>query len=147
MSPVEPTASSSPDATRRFARRLALIFFFAWLVVLLAGADRPPPPGFLLIVLLDAIAAGGVLYRVPHYLDWQSTRRPRRLLRVLGDGAMVGVVFALVPLVLGSGEPSVTPTVLDRFTWFAVLVVVGIANAMLLYACVAANRLRGRRCP
>lgn len=121
---------------------MAIAFFFAWLVVLLAGADRPPPPGFLLIVLLDAIAAAGIFYRVPHYLQWQSERQPHRWLRVLGDGAAIGLVFALVPLLLGSGEPSVTPTPFDRLVWFAVLAAIGIVNAMLIYACVAAHRRR-----
>ena len=54
--------------------------------MLLAGADRLPPPDFLLVVVLDAIAAGGIVYRAPHYLQWQLARRPRRLLRVMGDG-------------------------------------------------------------
>ena len=73
MKPGEPPGSASAADTPRFARRLALTFFFAWLAVLLAGADRPPPPGFLLIVLFDAIAAGGILCRVPHYLRWRAS--------------------------------------------------------------------------
>ena len=119
-----------------------MTFFFVWLVVLLAGADRPPPPGLLLVVLLDAIAAGGIFYRVPHYLRWQTVRRPHRVVRVLGDGVVVGVTFALLPMLAGSGEPSVVPTAADRLIWFAVLAAVGILNAMLVYACVALHRRR-----
>lgn len=138
--PGEQPGCSGPDATRRFARRLALTFFFAWLVALLIGADFPPPPGFMLIVLLDAIAAVGILYRVPHYLQWQAARRPSRLVRVLGDGVVVGVSFALLPMLVGSGEPSVVPAVTDRLIWFAVLAAIGILNAIVVYACVAVHR-------
>jgi len=140
VKPGEEPGSTSPDETRPFARRLALTLFFAWLVVLLAGADHPPPPGFLLIVLLDAIAAAGILYRIPHYLRWQTAKRPHRLVRVLGDGLAVGMAFALLPVLLVSGEPSVVPTVADRLIWFAVLATIGILNAMLVYACVAMHR-------
>lgn len=140
MKLAEPPASSSPDTTRRFAKRLALVFFFAWLVVLLAGADHPPPPGFLLVVVLDAIAGAGIYYRVPHYLQWQSARRPRRLLRVVGDGVAIGLAFAAVPVLFGSGEPSVTPRPIDMVIWFTVVAAVGVANTMLVYACVVLYR-------
>ncbi len=126
--------------TRRFARRLALAFFIGWLVILVAGADFPPPAGFVLLVVLDALAAGCVYYRVPYYLHWQSVAWPRRLPAVLLDGAVVGLLFALVPVVVHQGEPAVTPTALDMLIWFGVLTTVGIANSMLVYLCTAVYR-------
>lgn len=96
-------------------------------------------------MLFDAIAAGGILCRVPHYLRWQTARQPYRLARVLGDGVVIGVAFAVLPLLLGSGEPSVVPIGADRLIWFAVLAAIGILNAMLVYACVAAHRQRAGR--
>jgi len=138
----EPPAPSGRESARRFAKRLALAFFFAWLVMQMAIADRPPPPGFLLLVLLDAIAAGGIYYRVAHYLQWQSSCRPHRPLLVLGDGVVIGLSSALVIMLFSAGEPSVTPTAIDRLIWFAVFAAIGIANATLVYACVAASRRR-----
>ncbi len=136
----EASGPSGSGATRRFALLLALAFFFGWLFVLLAGADHPPPTGFLLVVVLDAIAGACVYYRVPHYLEWQSVRRPGRLRRVVGDGVLIGLVFASVPVLFGSGEPSVTPGPIDMVIWFAVLAAIGVMNTMLVDACVAVYR-------
>ena len=142
VTPREPFGCARTADTTRFARRLALTFFFGWLVVLLAGADRPPPPGFLVIVLLDAIAAGAILYRAPDYLRWQAARRRHRLVAVLGDGMVLGLAFALLPFLLGQGEPTVVPTAADRLIWFTVLATLGILNAVLVYTCVAVHRRR-----
>jgi hypothetical protein len=109
--------------------------FSVWLAVLLAGADFPPPRGFLWLVLLDLVAGVCVYYRVPDYLRWQSMRLPRRLLRVAHDGMFIGLVFAAVPILVGGGEPSVTPTWIDRGIWFTVLALLGVFNTMLVYAC------------
>jgi hypothetical protein len=126
--------------TRRFATGLALVFFVGWLVILLAGADFPPPAGFVWIVLLDAVAGGCVRYRIPHYLHWQSTGRPGRMLRALGDGIAIGLVFALLIVLLPYGEPSVVPTVIDVVIWFMVLATVGAMSTVLVYACTAVFR-------
>lgn len=127
-------------STTRFAFWLALGFSIAWLAILLAGADFPPPRGFVWLVLLDLIAGGCVYCRVPDYLRWQSLRLPRRRLGVVRDGIFIGLVFATVPIVVGGGEPSVTPTWLDRGIWFAVLALVGVSNTMLVYAFCIARR-------
>lgn len=126
--------------TRRFARGLALAFLVGWLVVLMAGADFPPPAGFALVALLAALASACIYWRVPSYLHWQSARWPRRLPAVLFDGIVIGLVFACVPSFLSDGEPSVVPTTLARFTWFAVLAGVGMVNSLLVYACAATYR-------
>ncbi len=136
--------------TPKFALWLALAFSIGWLAILLAGADFPPPRGFLWIVLLDLIAGGCVYFRVPDYLHWQSLRLPCRFLRVVGDGIFIGLVFATVPIMVGGGEPSVTPTWIDRGIWFAVLALVGVLNTNLVYACCAVRRYlserQGREC-
>lgn len=144
----------SPDrmSDRRFALWLALAVFVGWLAILLAGADHPPPRGFLWIVLLDFIAGGCVYLRVPRYLYWQSRRMPGRYLRVLFDGLVIGLAFGAVPMLVGGGEPSVTPTWIDRVIWFTVLALVGMFNTTLVYTCcnvyrrIAARRA-GRKGP
>ena len=107
-----------------------------------------PPAGSRCVWLfvLDVIAGACVHYRVPHYLDWQSVRRPGRLRRVVGDGVLIGLVFASVPVLFGSGEPSVTPGAIDMAIWFLVLGAVGVINTMLAYACVAVRSTWSRRC-
>ena len=138
----------STETTRRFARFLALGLFVWWLLVLLAGADHPPPPGFLLVVALDVIAGVCVYFRVPVYLRWQQLRRPRRRVQVVIDGIVIGLLFAAVPVLFGSGEPSVIPRPVDYLIWFCVIAAVGVANTLLVYACTwlflrfEANRTR-----
>ncbi len=47
---------------------------------------------------------------------------------------------------VGGGEPSVTPTWIDRVTWFAVLALVGMFNTALVYACCNVyRRITARR--
>jgi hypothetical protein len=58
----------------------------------------------------------------------------------VGDGVLIGLVFASVPVLFGSGEPSVTPGAIDMAIWFLVLGAVGVINTMLAYACVAVYR-------
>ena len=120
------------------ALAIAVGFFVFWLAVLYAGADHPPPPGFVLLVLLVAVAAALVYVRTPTYVDWAATRRAGRLWRVLGEGFAVGVLFGVAPVLLpGGGEPSVAPGWGAYLLWFLVLGGVGVANAVLVYACSA----------
>ena len=115
----------------------AVLFFVFWLAVLYAGADHPPPPGFILVVLLDLIAASLVFWRVPYYLDWMQTRQRRRLLWVVRDGLIAGLVIALLAVLasalIGGGEPTVMPSIGSAAMWVAVLAGVGVANALALY--------------
>ncbi len=87
--------------------------------------------------LLDLVAALVVFWRVPYYLDWMQTGLTRRLLWVVRDGLVVGIAFALLAVlaqpVLGSGEPTVAPTIRVMAIWFAVLAGVGIANTLAVY--------------
>ena len=139
-SPPVTTRGLNRGSNTRFAFWLALAFSIAWLALLLAGADFPPPRGFLWIVLLNLIAGGCIYFRVPDYLRWQSLRLPRRLLRVVRDGIFIGLAFATVPILIGGGEPSVTPTWIDRSIWFTVLALVGVFNTTLVYACCVVRR-------
>ncbi len=126
--------------TKRISLIIALGFFFVWLAVLYAGADHPPPPGFLWIVLFDAIAAAVVYWRVPAYMDWSAQGAKGRWPRVALDGIVAGLIFAALATALqpNGGEPSVPPPGWsDRAIWFAVLAVVGLFNAVVIYICAA----------
>ncbi|UCC52736.1 MAG: hypothetical protein JSV68_01975 [Anaerolineaceae bacterium] len=72
----------------------AILFFFFWLFVLLAGADFPQPVGFLWLVIVVAACAYVVYWRVPTYIDWNRSKRPRRHLRVIFEGFAAGIVVA-----------------------------------------------------
>jgi len=113
---------------------IATGFFVLWVGILYAGADHPPPVGFIWLVLLCLLAAGIVYLRTPTYAAWSASQRRFRLWRVLLDGIIAGLLFALLPLIFNSGgEPGIQPTWIDRVIWFAVLTGVGAANAMLIY--------------
>ena len=120
---------------RQSAVAIALAFFFGWLGILYAGADHPPPPGFLIVVLIDLVAALVVYRRVPVYAAWARTRRPRRWLRALLEGAAAGLIVAGFALLLPiGGEPSVQRSAPAMLIWFAALAAIGAANAVLIYA-------------
>ncbi len=120
-------------SSRRIATINGVVFFVFWLLVLLAGADKPPPRGFLWIVLTVAVCATVVYWRVPTYIDWVRTRRTGRHWRVLLDGIGAGLIIALLFVIGGSGEPSVTMRPVDYAIWFAVLAVMGMINSVALY--------------
>lgn len=124
------------EQTRRFAIRVSLAFFCAWLLLQLLAADIPPPRGFLLLILLDLVAASGIYLRIPVYQTWQATRRPRRRWLVMREGAIGGLALALVIMFASEGEPTVTPTWVDRLVWCAVLAALGAANTVLVAICV-----------
>jgi hypothetical protein len=120
--------------SRRIAGVNAILFFFFWLIVLLAGADFPPPVGFLFLVVIIAACAFVVYWRVPTYIDWARARRPHRLGRVILEGFAAGIVVAS-PFVLNrSGQPSVTPQLVDYAIWFAIVGLMGAINSTAIYA-------------
>ena len=119
--------------SRRIAGVNAILFFIFWFIVLLAGADFPPPVGFLWLIIVIAACASVVYWRVPTYIDWYRSKRPRRHWRVLLEGIAAGIVVA-VPFVLrGTGEPSITPQPVDYAIWFAVLGFMGALNSLAIY--------------
>jgi hypothetical protein len=114
---------------------IAAGFFFIWLGILYAGADHPPPPGFLLLVVLDLIAAIAVFFRVPAYGGWSGARRRHRIVRVLSEGLVTGLlVAAVVALVPFGGEPSRARPAATYLIWFAVVGAAGAANALAVQA-------------
>lgn len=110
----------------------AVGFFFFWLVVLLAGADRPPPIGFLWLVPVIALSALVVYWRIPTYVRWSQTKLPYRLLRVLLEGFLAGLVVAAPFFLFGSGEPTVPMQPIDYVGWFAILGIMGMLNSFTL---------------
>ena len=124
----------------RIALINAALFFVFWLVVLWAGADHPPPPRFVALIPLILLAAGLVYWRVPAYLGWMAAGEHGRLLRVAGEGAAAGLLFAalgiLLSLLLGSGATGVEKALSSAAAialWFAVLAAVGAGNALTIY--------------
>jgi hypothetical protein len=126
---------------------LAVLHFLLWLGVLYAGADHPPPPGFLWILLLVLVASVGVCLRAPAYAQWHVARRPGRLPIALGEGALAGLVFAALPMLLSVARPDAGLALGCKsvLVWFAVLALVGAANAALVYT--SAVSILGRRWP
>jgi len=119
--------------TRRIAAVNAILFFFFWLLILLAGADFPPPVGFLWLVIVIAACAYVVYWRVPTYINWVRTERPRRHWHVLLEGIAAGIVVAALFVLFNSGEPSINPQPVDYAIWFALLGFMGALNSMAVY--------------
>lgn len=122
---------------------IAAAFFLIWVGILYLGADHPPPVGFLWLVLGCCLAATAVYLRVQVYADWSVNRRKGRFLRVLIEGCIGGLVFALMLFLFnGNGEPGANPTWIDVVIWFLVLTAVGAVNAIAVYVgVVLVNRL------
>jgi hypothetical protein len=119
---------------------ISVVFFSGWLVILVAGADRPPPPGFVAVVLLDLVAAVVVYRRVPVYAAWARSRRPKRWLLALLEGAAAGLIVAGLAWVLPfGGEPSIQRTAPAALVWFSVLASIGAVNAAAIYGLSAAT--------
>jgi hypothetical protein len=119
---------------KRFARGLAAFFFAFWIVILLAGADFPPPVGFIFIAWLVVLCAFVVYWRTLTYIKWTCEKKRWRYLRILFDGLIAGVIAgAIVVVVPGGGEPSVTPRPVDYVIWFVILAVMGLINALAIY--------------
>ncbi len=127
---------------KKIALRIATLFFLFWMVVLYAGADHPTPPGFLGIILADFICAGIVFLRIPAYLQWALERKKSRWWCAMLDGLTAGLVIALVFMLIGNGEPTVQPTILDRVIWALVLSSVGLVNSTGIF--LACEWLAGR---
>ena len=119
--------------TQRIAAINAILFFFFWLFILLAGADFPPPVGFLLLVFVIAACAIVVYWRVPIYINWHRSQRPRRHWHVLLEGIAAGIVVAVPFVLIGSGEPSIRPQPVDYAIWFAVVGFMGALNSLAIY--------------
>ena len=119
---------------KKFQAVVAICFFFVWLGILYAGADHPPPPGFGLIIIIDVLSSLVIYFRVGYYLRWLNGETKYRLLRVMFDGLLAGIVIASV-LVLFQllSDPAITPAGIDYLIWFCVMSFVGIINALIVF--------------
>ena len=89
--------------------------------------------GFLFLVVVIAACAAVVYWRGPPYIDWSRRRRLRRHWRVILEGFAAGIVVA-APFVLNrSGQPSVTPQLVDYAIWFAIVGLMGAVNSTAIY--------------
>jgi len=105
------------------------------MLVLWAGADHPPPPRFLSVVL-PVVLVGALLvsWRAAGYARWRSQRRTWRVGRVIGEGALAGLALGGILAALpGPREPGVPISWAAVSLWLAVMVAVGIVNALLVY--------------
>ena len=120
----------------KYPKVIAIAFLTLWIAILYAGADHPPPVGFLWLVPLVAVCAFLVYRRVPIYAAWSQSHRSGRIRRVLLEGLVAGVVVGLIGfLIPGSGDPTISARqTADMAIWLAVLGVLGVVNALLLYA-------------
>lgn len=118
----------------RRAAIIATAFTVAWTLILLAGADHPPPIGF--VWLLPVVLACGLLVyrRVPIYARWRGTRRPGRVVRVLAEGLLAGLMAGLVMALRPGDHPMGLPASAELLVWFSALAAVGLLNAALVYA-------------
>lgn len=130
----------------KYPEVIAISFFVIWLAILYAGADHPPPMGFLWLAPLVAAGAFLVYWRVPVYAAWSHSHRLGRILRVWLEGLVAGVAVGFIGLLVpGSGDPTIlTMQAVDRLIWLAVLGVLGIVNALLLYAIASVLPQAGR---
>jgi hypothetical protein len=129
----EPMDKESNMSLKKIAAINALLFFFFWLLILLAGADKPPPPGFVWVVLVDVLSSAVVFWRVPTYIRWVLSKHPARLRRVILEGFAAGMVVAILFVISGRGEPTVSSQALNNVLWFAVLGLIGVLNSVTLY--------------
>lgn len=104
------------------------------MLVLWAGADHPPPPRF--VSVLPAVLVGALLvyWRAADYARWRSQRRTWRVGQVIGEGALAGLALgAILAALPGPREPGVHRSWAAVLLWLAVMVAVGIVNALLAY--------------
>lgn len=115
---------------------IATTFSAIWITILYAGADHPPPVRFLWLVPLVAGCGVAVYRRLPVYASWSSSSKPGRIRRVWLEGIAAGIFVGLITLLFPfTREPAIVPMrLLDILTWLSVLAVVGLANAVVVYA-------------
>jgi hypothetical protein len=125
-------------AAIRRAKVIAAAFAFGWLLILLAGADHPPPPGFLWVLPIVVAGALLVYWRATAYATWKSRPRPRRIGRVVAEGAVAGLAVAgVLHAVRWIGDPSIPVAGADAFTWLVVLGAIGSVNALVAHLLAA----------
>lgn len=137
---VSPRASR-PDETlhrrtnpKRWTAFIATGFVLAWLLILLAGADHPPPIGFLGLIPLLLLGGLVIYWRMPVYARWKSSARPWRLFRVVAEGAVAGLVVAmLLAAAPWSGEPGIRLTSTGRLVGLLALSTLGAVHALIAY--------------
>ena len=132
------------SASTRQAAAIALGLACAWLLLLLAGADHPPPPRFVSVLPVVLVSALLVYWRAAGYAGWRSRRRPWRVLRVIGEGALAGVALGGILAALPGPRPGVPITGAAVLLWLAVMGAAGIVNALLVYLLAGGSSRTGR---
>lgn len=97
------------------------------------GADKPPPPGFLVVVLMAVALTGLVAFALPRWRATKALPQCGKARSPALQGAVVGLALWAVALLLPfSGEPTITPGVLDYAIGAALAASLGAAGAAIL---------------
>jgi drug/metabolite transporter (DMT)-like permease len=107
--------------------------FLLLTAVALAGADRPPPPRFTWLVIAFGVLSAVAHLRLKNHLSALRRTGGGQPGAVALEGCAAGFSLGLFAVVLGGGEPSVTPSLLDRLIGFGVLGVLGAGCALALW--------------
>lgn len=100
----------------------------------LLGADKPPPPGFVVVVLMALSLVGLIAYVLPRWRAVKAVPECRSIRGHAAQGALVGVAYWLIAVALPiSGEPGITPSVIDYVVAAAVAASLGAAGAAILF--------------
>ena len=117
----------------RIAAVCTVGLFLLLTAVALAGADRPPPPRFTWLVIAFGVLSAVAHLRLKNHLSALRRTGGGQPGAVALEGCAAGFSLGLFAVVLGGGEPSVTPSLLDRLMGFGVLGVLGAGCALALW--------------
>jgi hypothetical protein len=105
----------------------------AVVVLALLGADKPPPPSFLAVVGLAVVLSLLIVFALPRWRATKALPKCGSFWSPGVQGAVVGLGFWLVAMMLPfSGEPSVTPGLVDYLIAAALAASMGAAGAAVL---------------
>jgi hypothetical protein len=119
---------------RRIAVTCAVALFATTVTAAFAGADTPPPRGFGVLAAALAVLSVLVYFRLRVHLGALAEGASVRAWRIAVEGTAGGLAFALFPVLLSSGEPSIRVGAVDLLLWFSVCGMVGTAGALAVWA-------------
>jgi hypothetical protein len=120
--------------TERIARWFGFVFFTFWWILIRITSGQSPTSGETWLLIADLAAALLVYFRVQAYLNWALERKRGRMERAMGEGLVIGFLFALISTTLpSSGKMGVELPIMDRKLWFGVFSLAGAFIAGVVY--------------